>query len=377
MTGAKLAATAITVKAQTPTTKTGDSKATKKTGAEDYEFRATGQLLIFPGYLKIWPEKTQEQALPVVKEAQNLRLLALKSERHETNPPARYSDASLVKELEKYGIGRPSTYAPTIATIILRNYVERAEQKRLKPTAIAFIVIDLLVKHFPKIVDYAFTAKLEDDLDEIALGKQAWQPIISNFYEDFHANLENKYQEIKKSEIMPEEKSNEVCDKCGAAMIIKTGRYGKFLACSAFPECRNIKKLAGAPGADKSEDPGLKDLQQKYAGTVCDKCGAAMAVKTGKFGPFLACSAYPKCKNIKNITVNNGPEISCPICGDGKIIKKFSRRGAFWACSNYPACKNAYWGEPTDKICPDCEGLLLKDKLNKIKCSNRECGYKE
>jgi len=373
MAAAKLASTAINVLA---TTESNSKK--NKNLSDKYEFRATGQILLFPGYLKVWPEKTQEQELPLLKEGQSLNLLNLKNERHETNPPARYSDASLIKELEKHGIGRPSTYAPTIATIIARNYVERDEQKRLKPTAIAFIVIDLLISHFPKIVDYQFTAKLEDDLDEIALGQKIWQPVISEFYTDFHTNLENKYQEIKKNEIMPEETSTEICDKCGAPMIIKTGRYGKFLACSAFPECRNIKKFGGDSNPSKPEDAGLKDLQEKYAGEVCTKCGAPMAVKTGKYGPFLACSAYPKCKNIKNIAgPSDGKQVPCPICGTGQIIKKFSRRGAFWACSAYPDCKNAYWGEPTGKNCPDCSALLVKDKFGKTKCSNRECGHKE
>jgi len=364
MAAAKLASTAINVLAEAK--------------AESYEFRATGQILIFPGYLKVWPEKTLEQELPALAEGQTLKLLELKSEAHATNPPARYSDASLVKELEKHGIGRPSTYAPTIATIIARNYVERDENKKLKPTAIAFVVTDLLINHFPKIVDYAFTAKLENDLDEIALGKKRWSPVIADFYDDFHTNLTNKYEEINKKDIMPEEKSDVICDKCGSPMVIKTGRYGKFLACSAYPECRNIKKYNGDGATpDKPEDEGLKALREKYAGEVCEKCGSPMAVKTGKYGPFLACTAYPKCKNIKNINTGSGQEVTCPVCKEGKIVKKFSRRGAFWACSNYPNCKNAYWGEPTGQDCPDCGALLVKDKFGKTKCSNRECGYKE
>ncbi len=367
MAAARLAATIIDVKA-----------ATKK---DSYLFRANGQIMTFSGYLQIWPEKTKEQTLPELEEKQSLVLIELKTEQHTTNPPARYSDASLVKELEKYGIGRPSTYAPTIATIITRNYVERDENKKLKPTEIAFVVTNLLLSHFPKIVDYRFTAQMEDNLDEIARGKKAWQPIIRDFYSDFHDNLELKYQEIKKSDIMPEEKSTEVCNKCGSPMIIKTGRYGKFLACSAFPECRNIKKMPGGTGHETREpDAKLLDLQKKYAEEVCDKCGSPMAVRTGKFGPFLACSAYPKCKNIKNInssTTNTEPT-PCPVCGKGKIVKKFSRRGAFWACDNYPKCKNAYWGEPTGKNCPDCDALLIKDtKSGAIRCSHRECGYKE
>jgi DNA topoisomerase-1 len=299
------------------------------------------------------------------------------SEAHSTNPPARYSDAGLVKEMEKYGVGRPSTYAPTIATIIARNYVERDENKRLKPTEIAFVVTDLLIAHFPKIVDYQFTAQMENNLDEIAEGQKKWQPVIGEFYEDFSKNLENKYQEINKSDIMPEEQSEEICDKCGAKMLIKTGRYGKFLACSAFPDCRNIKKMGGGAASDKPADPKILELEKKYAGEVCDKCGAAMKVRTGKYGPFLACSAYPKCKNIKNIGSDSGKEVECPICHEGKIVKKFSRRGAFYACSNYPKCKNAYQGEPSGKDCPKCGALMILNKDDKAKCSNKDCKKKE
>jgi DNA topoisomerase-1 len=344
---------------------------------EDYIFRANGQTLVFPGYLKVWPEKTKEQLLPELTAQQKLQLLDLRSEIHTTNPPARYSDASLVKELEKYGIGRPSTYAPTINTIIVRNYATRDENKKLKPNDIAFVVTDLLVKHFPEIVDYGFTAKMEDNLDLIAAGEKTWQPVIREFYDAFHNNLTNKYEEIKKSDIMPEEKSNEVCDKCGAAMIVKTGRYGKFLACSAFPDCRNIQKVAGGNGeyTKKESDPQTLELEKKYAGEICDKCGSAMKVKTGKFGPFLACSAYPKCKNIKNINTGNGKEVTCPACKEGKIVKKFSRRGAFYACSAYPKCKNAYWGEPTGENCPHCKSLMITDKSGEVKCSNKECAY--
>ncbi|MFA5155668.1 MAG: type I DNA topoisomerase [Patescibacteria group bacterium] len=363
MSAAKLAATVIDVQAMSQ--------------KENYIFRANGQMLIFPGYLKIWPEKTKEQDLPTLQEGQALTLLALQSERHETNPPARYSDASLVKELEKHGIGRPSTYAPIISTIILRNYVQRDENKKLKPTDIAFVVTDLLVKHFPNIVDYKFTAGLEDDLDLIAKGDKDWQPVIAEFYGGFHGNLQNKYEEINKKDIMPEEKSTELCDKCGAPMVIKTGRYGKFLACSAFPDCRNIKKMAGG-GTETNREPdaALLALEKKYAGETCDKCGAPMKVRTGKYGPFLACSAYPKCKNIKNIAQkDDGQEIACPACGTGRIVKKFSRRGAFWACNNYPKCKNAYWGQPTGEKCPDCDALLVKDKNGEVKCSDKSCGY--
>lgn len=343
----------------------------------NYTLRASGQIITFFGYLKIWPEKTKEQQMPMVIKDDNLKLIKVISQKHQTVPPARYSDAGLVKEMEKHGIGRPSTYAPTINTILTRNYIERDEGKRLKPTDIAFIVNDLLVSHFPKIVDYKFTAQMEEGLDLVAQGEKKWQPLISDFYQDFAKNLENKYEEIKKEEIMPIEKSNEVCDKCGAAMIIKTGRYGKFLACSGFPDCRNIKGLAKEGDKKTTDNPKLLELEKKYKDEVCDKCGAAMKVKSGKYGPFVACSAYPKCKNIKNISSNGVEPVTCPVCTQGQIVKKISRKGVFYACSNYPQCKNIYQGEPTGKDCKKCGGLMIFNKSGKEKCSNKDCSKKE
>ncbi|MDD3777780.1 MAG: type I DNA topoisomerase [Patescibacteria group bacterium] len=342
-------------------------------GKDNYLFRANGQVIVFPGYLKIWPEKTKEQNLPVVQRDEKLELIKITTDKHETVPPARYSDAGLIKQMEKHGIGRPSTYAPTINTVITRNYVERDDSKRLKPTEIAFVVNDLLVLHFPQIVDYHFTAEMETGLDMVASGNKKWQPLISEFYQDFADNLENKYKEIKKEEIMPIEESNEKCDKCGAPMIIKTGRYGKFLACSAYPKCKNIKSLNKKEEAQKEVSPQIKALEEKYKDQVCDKCGALMKVKVGKYGPFLACSAYPKCKNIKNISDNNVEPVTCPICQQGKIVKKISRRGVFYACDNYPQCKNAYQGEPSGKTCKKCGALMIFTKAGKEKCSNKDC----
>jgi len=344
-----------------------------------YQFRSNGQVLKFDGYLKIYPEKSQDVDLPELKIKEELNLKELNKEQHFTKPPARYSDAGLVKELEKYGIGRPSTYAPTINTIIVRNYVQRDEHKRLAPTDIAFVVNDLLVEHFPKIVDYQFTAKMEDDLDEIAEGGIKWQPIIKDFYGPFHKNLENKYEVINKKDIMPEEKSNEVCDKCGAPMIVKTGRYGKFLACSAFPDCKNIKSM---PGTDRdkngqADSKEIEELKEKYKNEICEKCSSPMAIKVGKFGPFLACTGYPKCKNLKNINGgNNSTGITCPVCGKGEIVQKHSKRGIFYACNQYPTCKTALWGKPTGEKCPDCDSLLIEDaKKGEVKCSGKDCGY--
>ncbi len=336
------------------------------------EFRATGQTIAFDGYLKIYPEKSQEMLLPEVKAKEKLELEELKPEQHFTKPPARYSDATLVKELEKHGIGRPSTYAPGISTIEARNYVERDENKRLKPTDIAGVVIDLLVEHFPNIVDMEFTAKLENELDEIAEGTIGWQPVISNFYGPFHENLTNKYEAVKKDDIMPEKMSEEVCDKCGHQMLIKTGRYGQFLACSNFPECKNIKSLKkNSP----EQDEKMKELEEKHKDDVCEKCGSPMAIKVGRFGPFLACSAYPKCKNIKNLNISDEPSIKCPVCKEGNIVQKRSRRGIFYACDRYPDCKTAFNSKPTGEMCPDCGEPLLEGKDGAPKCSSKGCQY--
>ncbi len=341
----------------------------------DYEFSANGQTLKFPGYLKIYPEKSKEVVLPDFELNEELKEKELKPEQHFTQAPARYSDAGLVKVLEQYGIGRPSTYAPTIATIEARNYVQRDENKRLQPTEIAFTVIKLLKEHFSDIVDYKFTAEMEDKLDQIARGKEKWQEIIDNFYKPFHSNLETKYNEVDKKDIMPEEKTKEICDKCGAPMVIKVGRYGKFLSCSNYPECKNVKNLKQDGTVDKEGDKKLKELQEKYKNEVCDKCNSPMIVKNGRFGFFLACSAYPKCKNIKNIEENkNGTGVKCPKCGKGEIVQKRSRRGIFYACDQYPDCKNAYWSKPTGEKCPECGSLMVEVK-DGSKCSNKECGY--
>jgi DNA topoisomerase I len=339
---------------------------------KEFNFKSNGQTIKFKGYLEIYPEKLSENDLPVLESKDKLDLDKIEKHQHFTQPPARYSDASLVKALEKHEIGRPSTYAPTIATILDRNYVNRDDNKKLFPTDIAFIVNDLLVNHFSSIVDFKFTAEIENDLDEISLGKKEWQTVIKDFWEPFYSNLEKKYKELDKKDISPEEESDEICEKCGAKMIVKTGRYGKFLACSSYPECRNIKSMDKEKKEDSDE---IKELKEKYKDEKCEKCGSEMIVRVGKFGPFLGCSAYPKCKNIVNIG-SDDIDITCPLCKKGKIVKKFSRRGVFYACNAYPDCKNAYFGKPTGDKCAKCGALMIEDKNKNIRCSNKEC-YKE
>lgn len=340
-----------------------DAAAIDIASANRYGFHATGQTIVFDGFLKLYPDKAKESALPTLPAGESVANLALKPEQHFTEPPARYSDATLVKALEEYGIGRPSTYAPTIATIEERGYVERNEQKKLQPKEIAFLVNDLLVQHFPEIVDYEFTAQMEENLDAIARGEKDWQPIIATFYHPFKENLDKKDAEISKK-TLTEEKTDEVCPNCGKPMVIKLGRFGKFLACTGYPECKTTKPLPGEEPAPAAEP----------ANEACEKCGAPMLRRMGRYGPFLGCSAYPKCKNIKNIEIK--VNLKCPDCGQGDIVEKRSKRGKiFYACNRYPDCAYALWDKPTGEFCPEC-GRPLVYKGKKIACSDKECSYK-
>lgn len=261
--------------------------------ASKYTFRANGNVLKFNGFLKVYPMKTVETELPKLLENEKLELKELKSEQHFTEPPARYNEASLIKALEEHGIGRPSTYAPTMATIEARRYVLKDESRRLKPTDIGILVNDILVKHFPKIVDIKFTARMEEDLDDIARGIKKWQPVIKEFWEPFKENLDKKSEELNKKEIAVEI-TNLKCPRCGKDLLIRMGRYGKFYACSGFPNCKYT-----APLEPKEKEPP-QDL---------------------------------------------GP---CPKCETGKIVKRRTKKGRiFWGCSNYPKCDFATWQNPS------------------------------
>ncbi|MBP9802652.1 type I DNA topoisomerase, partial [Patescibacteria group bacterium] len=325
----------------------------------EWTLRATGSITTFAGWQIIYQNISDDEELPALEINDIIKLKTLDSVQHFTTPPARYSEAGLVKDMEKLGIGRPSTYAPTIATLVLRKYVDKIE-KRLAPTEIAKVVNKLLVENFSDIVDYNFTAEMENDLDKIADGKKDWQPIIKAFYEPFMENLQNKEKEIDKKELT-ETATDEKCDKCGSAMVIKLGRFGKFLACSNYPECKNTKPL-GEDG--KPEEP--ETVEEK-----CEKCDSAMILKHGRFGKFLACSNYPECKNTKAIQKELG--VICPKCNVGQMVEKKSKRGkAFFSCDQYPKCEHAVWTKPTGQLCPECKQLLLFAAKDKVKCESCE-----
>lgn len=330
--------------------------------AREYLLRSRGLNLKFDGFTKVYPLATEEKILPPAQEKEKLDLIKIEPLQHFTEPPPRYNEASLIKTLEKEGIGRPSTYATIISTIQSRNYVTK-EEKYFKPQEIGFLVSDLLANHFPEIVDLKFTAKMEENLDKIANGKLEWRPLISEFYKPFAENLMRKDKEVKKYE----EKTNKKCPKCGQGLIIKFGRFGKFYACSGFPECKHTEPL-------KTEED--KEMEKQVKGEKCEKCGNPMVVKHGRFGPFLACSGYPDCKNIKNIEKKTGTK--CPECKKGDIIERRSKRGKiFFACNQYPKCKFALWNKPTGEKCPDCQNLIVFGKEEKRVCSSCKKEWKE
>ena len=290
--------------------------------AKNHTFRATGQVLKFDGFLKVYPLKFEENELPPLEMDEVLDLIKLIPSQHFTQPKPRYSEATLIKELEKNGIGRPSTYAPIISVIQERNYIEKNEQKRFRPTEIGIVVNDLLVNHFPKIVDIKFTAEMEEDLDEIAQGQKKWVKVMREFYITFEENLKKKYQEVSKKNLV--EKTEKICPKCGAPLLIRLGKFGRFYACSKFPKCKYTESL---------EENKLK--------VNCPKCGAPLIEKRTRLRQGFG-----------------------------------GRRKIFYGCSNWPKCDFALWDRPTGEICPKCNSLLVETKRKQIKCSNKECAPK-
>lgn len=340
----------------------------------DYLFRATGQTIIFPGFMQVYIEGTDQEEnaeereglLPPLSKGDVAKLHdALIPEQHFTKPPARYTEASLVKKLESEGIGRPSTYAPTISTILTRGYIEK-DAKALKPTDLGTLVTDLLVAHFPNIVDYKFTAQMEDDLDEIAEGKKQWVPVIRAFYTPFHALIVEKNETLSKKDIITET-TDEKCEKCGGPLQVKFGRFGKFYACSNYPECKFTR-----PIVIREQTEAEKELEEKAKGEKCEKCGAEMVVKHSRYGTFLGCSNYPKCKNIRPLSGLTG--IKCTKCGEGELVQRRTRKGGrpFYGCNKYPKCDFALWDKPTGKTCAAC-GALVVERAKKGEDSTVVC----
>ena len=360
----------------------------------DAIFRASGSVLRFAGFLAAWnfdakkdkeeePEEAEEGAakdergekeLPPLVEGEPLAFLGGGAEQHFTQPPARYSDASLVKALEELGIGRPSTYAPTITTILDRTYVERIEGGRLKPTELGSLINKLLVKHFHDILNVQFTALMEEQLDKVEAGDLDWREAVASFYTPFAVELVAAQGAVAETRKEVETVSGVVCDKCGAEMVVKWGRMGKFLACPTYPACKNTKPL------EQAADGTLKVGKVVTTDETCPKCGKPMTVKHGRFGAFLACTGYPECKGTKPL--NKGVGVACPKCEKGQVVVKRSKKGrVFFSCDQYPTCDFVSWGKPVAKPCPACGAKYLVEKPTKagmnLACATEGCGHKE
>jgi len=332
-----------------------------------YIFRYNGKRLLFDGFTKIYNTNDNYVKLPDIKEEENLELFKLIKEQHFTNPPPRYNEASLVKTMEDLGIGRPSTYAPTISTILNRNYV-KYEENKFAPTDLGKLVTNVLVENFENIINEKFTADFENKLDSVEEGSAEWKEIIREFYDTFSKTLkkaEENIKEIEKVEIETDIK----CEKCGANMVVKKGRFGKFLACPNYPECKNTKPY--------DEENG-EEAEEKVSDEKCENCGANLIVKKGRYGEFLACPNYPECKFTKQITKSTG--IKCPKCDGGEIVEKRSKKGRiFYGCSNYPECDFVSWNKPVDEKCDECGSIMVKKnskKGEKVVCSNKDCSKK-
>ena len=311
-------------------------------------FKASGRKLLFDGFYRVTGYHDKDKLLPDLKEGEAVSLDEIVQTQHFTEPPARYNEASLIKKLESLGIGRPSTYAPTITTLQTRKYIE-IEKKRIQPTEIAFTVTEMLEKHFPEIVDSQFTANMEEMLDEVAEGKSSWQTILKAFYTPFLEKVEEGKKSIKSLKVaIP---TGEKCPKCESELLLRKGRYGEFIACSNFPKCKYTKNTDG------TEVPQPEETDQK-----CEKCGSMMVIKNSKRGKFLACSAYPKCKNAKSLEPARELSVPCPECG-GKLQEREGRRGKFFGCTNYPKCKFIANFEPTNEKCPECGYTMGKKSL--------------
>jgi DNA topoisomerase-1 len=385
-----------------------------------YRFRATGSVPKFDGFLAVYEEgkdqKDEEDEelrhkLPAVTEGEVLKFRSIDPEQHFTEPPPRYTEASLVKELEANGVGRPSTYAAILSTIQEREYVKK-EGGKFNPTELGEIVTELLVDNFSHIFDVRYTARMEEELDGIEDGKMDWRQAMSEFYEQLSDDLEHAEQHMTDIKRM-EEPTDQVCDKCGKPMVIKWGRHGKFIACTGYPECTNTREIVPEGAVEEGEEeycencgrpmvlkkgrfgqfyacsgyPDCKttkkigETQQRKADQPldeqCPNCGSQLSLKYGRFGEFVSCSNYPKCKYVKQKTIG----VKCPNCSEGEIVERRSKRGkTFYGCNRYPDCDFVAWNKPMAEPCPECGSPYLLEKWPKsgpvAVCPNAECKYK-
>jgi len=352
-----------------------------------YTFRANGSIIKFHGFMKVYVEDFDENAdegkksadsakeadriLPPLEKGEELNLLKIFPEQHFTQPPPRFTEAMLVKSLEEKGVGRPSTYASIISVIKDRDYI-RSENRKLAPSELGVMISDMLTENFPDIINEEFTARMEDQLDQIEEGRLGWVKTVRDFYEPFAVVLAEAEKKMKDIKTQVEE-TDEVCKNCGKPMVIKWGRFGKFIACTGYPECKTTKEIGNGGPSSEDEDKNKVD-------ELCGKCGAPMILKIGRFGKFIACTKYPECKFTKPISLGIAcPEKECK----GDISSRRSKKGrTFYGCTEYPNCKFTSWDKPVSEACPECAHafMVVKWKKNEgenIVCPNKDCGFKK
>ncbi|QYZ65971.1 MAG: DNA topoisomerase I [Gammaproteobacteria bacterium (ex Lamellibrachia satsuma)] len=344
-------------------------------------FRATGSTIAKPGFMAVYLEGKDDAAkgagdekmLPPLNEGETLPLKAIRPEQHFTEPPPRYSEASLVKALEEHGIGRPSTYASIISTLQDREYVT-LEKKRFQPTDVGRVVNKFLTDYFTRYVDYDFTAKLEDELDAVSRGEEDWVPLLQKFWGPFKERIDHTQENVKRSDVT-HEALDEKCPKCGEQLSIRLGRHGRFIGCTNYPTCDYTRDLND--NAEEREEPEIVEGRQ------CPECSSDLVIKKGRYGKFIGCSGYPKCRYIEPLEKPEDTGVSCPKCHKGNLLKRKSRRGKiFYSCSTYPDCDYAIWNLPVAEPCPKCGWPVLTIKTTKRNgtekvCPQKECSFAE
>ncbi|MCW8883022.1 MAG: type I DNA topoisomerase [Sedimenticola sp.] len=358
-----------------------DTVAADLSCGEGNNFRANGSTVANPGFMAVYMESvddakkgdSDEKILPPLIEGEQITLSKIRPEQHFTEPPPRYSEASLVKSLEEHGIGRPSTYASIISTLQDREYVQ-LDKKRFYPTDVGRVVKKFLTQYFTQYVDYDFTAKLEDELDAISRGEEEWIPLLRQFWTPFKQRIDHTEENVKRSDVT-HEALEEACPTCGKPLSIRLGRHGRFIGCTNYPECDYTRDING----DKKE----QDEPEIVEGRKCPECNSDLVIKRGKYGKFIGCTGYPTCRHIEPLEKPEDTGVDCPKCAKGTLMKRKSRRGKiFYSCSTYPDCDYATWNEPIAEPCPSCGWPVLTIKTTKRKgtekvCPQKECSFAE
>lgn len=346
---------------------------------KDNMFRANGSVIANPGFMHVYQEglddkkadQDEEHILPPLKVNDEVTLEALNCNQHFTEPPPRYSEATLIKALEEFGIGRPSTYAAIIYTLQNREYVV-LESKRFHPTDVGRIVNRFLTKYFTRYVDYDFTAKLEDELDDIARGEKEWVPLLERFWKPFKHQVDEILETVQRKDVT-QEAMDEKCPQCGKPLSIRLGRYNRFIGCTAYPECNYTRSI--------DEDKATAPTPEVLEGRTCPKCESALQIKVGRYGKFIGCTNYPNCKYLEPLQKPQDTGVECPECHQGKMLKRRSRNGKiFFSCARYPDCKYAVWNEPVATACPKCAWPILMIKVTKkrgeeLVCPHTPCDF--